>query len=96
MTPEEKLPDSGTYTIATAIDANGFKVDTSKLLVGNYTFIKPPEQSEWQCYLFGNRPGSIGMIYAPQKGRVPNWFVRWSMRIFFDCLWVKNKSEKKI
>lgn len=97
--------DYGKYTI----DANGFKVDkvdTSKLLVsnllsnslpaGNYTFIKPPEQSEWQCYLFGNRPGSIGMIYRPNKGREPNWLARWFMRVCFDCLWVKDQSEKKI
>jgi len=81
--------DSGQYTVDIK-NPDSFKTITSK-----YEFIKPPESSEWQCYLFGNRPGSIGMIYTPPKGRVPNWFVRWSMRIFFDCLWVKNKSEKK-
>ena len=90
MTPEEKLPDSGTYTIDVN-NPSGFKVDTS-----NYTFIQPPESSEWQCYLFGNRPGSIGMIYRPKKGQEPNWLVRWFMRVCFDCLWVKDKSEKKL
>ena len=93
--------DSGKYTIDVN-NPSGFKVDTSKLLAGNslpagnYTFIKPHEQSEWQCYLFGNRPGGVGMIYRPKKGREPNWLVRWFMRVCFDCLWVKDKSEKKL
>jgi len=82
--------DSGQYTVDVK-NPGSFKTITSK-----YEFIKTPELSEWQCYLFGNRPGSIGIIYIPPKGRVPNWFVRWAMRIFFDCLWVKNKSEKKV
>jgi len=51
-----------------------------------------PELSEWRCYLFGNRPGSVGIVYCPAKGRVPNLFVRWMMRICFDCLWVKDKK----
>lgn len=50
-----------------------------------------PERSEWACYLFGNRPGRQGVIYYPKKGCEPNWFVRWMMRICFDCLWVKEK-----
>ena len=93
--------DSGKYTIDVN-NPSGFKVDTSKLLAGNslpagnYTFIKPHEQSEWQCYLFGNRPGSNGMIYRPNKGREPNWLTRWFMRVCFDCLWVKDQSEKKL
>lgn len=55
-----------------------------------YTF-HLPEQSEWQCYLFGNRPGLTGIIYRPNKGKEPSWFVRLMMRIFFDCLWVKER-----
>jgi hypothetical protein len=57
-----------------------------------YTFQLSPEQSEWQCYMFGNRPGGWGIVYRPIKGRVPNLFVRLMMRICFDCLWVKNKK----
>ena len=57
-----------------------------------YTFTLTPEMSEWQCYMFGNRPGDAGMIYRPQKGKEPNRFVRWMMRICFDCLWVKDKK----
>ena len=49
-----------------------------------------PEISNWECYMFGNRPGGVGMIYYPQKGKVPNRFVRFMMRICFDCKWVKN------
>ena len=58
---------------------------------GNYKF-QITEQSEWQCFLFGSRPDSMGIVYRPRKGKVPNFFVRWMMRIFFDCLWVKDKS----
>ena len=57
-----------------------------------YTFQLSPEQSEWQCYLWGNRPGGVGIIYRPVKGKEPNWFVRLMMRICFDCLWVKDKE----
>jgi len=81
--------DSSPYT-------NNVKNTTSAMVnTSEFLLVKTPESSEWQCYLFGNRPGSIGMIYIPRRGRVPNWFVRLAMRIFFDCLWVKNKSEKK-
>ena len=55
-----------------------------------YTFIKQPEFSEWSCYMFGNRPGSVGIVYRPQKGKEPNRFVRWMMLVCFDSLWVKD------
>ena len=51
-----------------------------------------PELSDWQCYLFGSRPGVSGIVYRPRKGAVPNLFARWMMRICFDCLWVKDKK----
>ena len=57
-----------------------------------YTFQLTPERSEWQCYLWGNRPGGAGISYRPVKGKEPNWFVRLMMRICFDCLWVKDKE----
>jgi len=53
--------------------------------------VKVPKESGWKCYLFGNRPGGNGIIYIPQEGRVPNRFVRFMMRICFDCLWVEEK-----
>ena len=50
-----------------------------------------PEQSKWTCYLFGNRPWSgMGLSYIPNKGQVPNRFVRFMMRICFDCYWEKK------
>ena len=49
-----------------------------------------PELSNWECYLFGNRPGGQGLAYVPDKGKVPNRFVRFMMRICFDCYWVKE------
>jgi hypothetical protein len=59
-----------------------------------YTFIKAPERSEWQCYMFGNTPQTnCGITYRPTKGGEPNWFVRWMMKICFACTWVKDKNK---
>ena len=52
--------------------------------------VKVPKQSNWKCYMFGNRPGGSGIMYIPSEGQVPNRFVRFMMRICFDCLWVKD------
>jgi hypothetical protein len=42
--------------------------------------------------MFGNRPNAnYGISYTPAEGRVPNRFVRFMMRICFDCLWVEAK-----
>jgi len=51
-----------------------------------------PELSEWQCYMFGGRPGASSIVYRPVKNREPSWFVRSMMLICFDCLWVKDKT----
>ena len=53
-------------------------------------YIGLPEQSNWTCYMFGNRPGGMGLQYIPQKGQVPNRFVRFMMKICFDCYWEKK------
>ena len=59
-------------------------------LEGTFTLCLP-EQSKWTCYLFGNRPwGGMGLSYIPNKGQVPNRFVRFMMRICFDCYWEKK------
>ena len=55
-----------------------------------YESIKSPEMSEWTCYLFGATESS-GMRWKPEKGKVPNWFTRWVMKICFNCTWVKAK-----
>ena len=57
----------------------------------NYTFFHT-EHSDWQCYMFGNRPNGTGIVYRPKKGYEPNWFVRWMMKVCFDCIWVKEKN----
>jgi hypothetical protein len=54
------------------------------------TILNFPKQSNWSCYLFGNRPGGSGIVYKPAEGQVPNRFVRFMMRICFDCVWVKD------
>ena len=51
--------------------------------IGN---IKP---SNWTCYMFGSKQGN-GIAYTPSEGNVPNFFVRWMMKICFDCTWVKK------
>lgn len=57
----------------------------------DYTFRVLPERSDWSCYMFGNRPGGAGIVYTPTKGKEPNRFVRWMMKICFDCLWIKER-----
>jgi hypothetical protein len=56
-------------------------------------FLTEWEPSGWTCYLFGNRPGGMGLVYKPSKGSVPNWFVRWMMRVTLDYLWVKEEKK---
>jgi len=51
-----------------------------------------PKQSNWTCYMFGNRPGGMGMCYTPVEGQVPNRFVRFMMRICLGCTWVKKDT----
>jgi hypothetical protein len=63
--------------------------------VGKAAFdtIKLPEQSEWKCYMFGNTPqDNQGILYIPRKGKEPNWFVRWMMKVCFACTWEKNNG----
>lgn len=57
-----------------------------------YTMISQQPRSEWSCYLFGNTPGGGGMVYVPEKGKQPNRFVRWCMKVMLACAWVKEGS----
>jgi len=52
--------------------------------------IPVPKYSNWTCYLFGATPGN-GIQWTPEEGKVPNRFVRFMMRICFDCKWVEKK-----
>ena len=51
------------------------------------TCITAPEQSDWQCELFGMGP--TGMVLRPKKGSEPNWFWRWMQYLCFGNKWVK-------
>jgi hypothetical protein len=52
-----------------------------------------PEMSEWQCYLFGNRPGGSGVVWRPRKGREPNWFWRKMQYLILGNLWVRDNDR---
>ena len=53
-----------------------------------------PEHSGWVCYLFGSRPENNTISFSPPMGRVPNRFVRFMMRVCFDCLWVDESNPQ--
>jgi hypothetical protein len=60
---------------------------------GEYKFYVP-EFSDWACYMFGNKPEiNDGIKFIPKKGCEPNWFVRWMMKVCFDCTWVKENNK---
>lgn len=48
----------------------------------------PEYDTEWKCYLFSGTK----FIYVPLKGAVPNWFVRWMMKICLGCRWERNRN----
>jgi hypothetical protein len=49
-----------------------------------------PKQSNYTCYLFGGDAGFSSITWTPQEGKVPNAWVRFWMKVFFNCKWVKN------
>jgi len=52
--------------------------------------------SEWKCYLFGSKPSSPNVfIYHPHPDNIPNFFVRWMMKICLGCTWVKERTENE-
>ena len=59
----------------------------------NPEYIFQSESSDWRCYMFGSRRGGMGFVYQPTKGQVPNRFVRFMMKVCFDCLWVKEDNN---
>ena len=69
-------------------------VHNSDLPSGDTLRIRAEEPSEWTCCMFGG-DRTWGMCYAPRKGCEPNIFVRWMMKICFDCRWVRvgEKNE---
>jgi hypothetical protein len=53
-------------------------------------FIHQPKLSNWTCYMFGGNAGFSPITWTPQEGKVPNAWVRFWMKVFFNCKWVKN------
>jgi hypothetical protein len=92
-------------TLHSAVECCGWDVDAMEYNIGQpvkpsgdnlpypyiSSYIHNPKQSNWTCYMFGGSPG-CGMCYTPPEGRVPNRFVRFMMRICFDCMWVEEKK----
>lgn len=69
------------------------KIDTS-LYTSSTATLHIPERSEWVCYMFGNTPRTNdGFKWNPIKGKEPNCFVRWMMKICFACTWVKEMNK---
>jgi len=46
----------------------------------------------WGCYLFGTTDNT-GIVYYPTEGNIPNWFVRWMMKVCLGCTWVKEPKN---
>lgn len=63
-------------------------IDSKK---SNWQIFESPKMSNWKCYLFGCYPSTNGIIYQPVEDNVPNWFIRWMMKICLGCIWVKIK-----
>ena len=56
-----------------------------------YKLTETPEMSEWKCHLFG-ATGVNGITYQPIKGKEPNRFVRWCMKVMLACTWVRERA----
>ena len=54
-----------------------------------FTFYQP-KYSNYTCYLFGGNAGFSPITWIPEEGKVPNAWVRFWMRIFLGCTWVKT------
>jgi len=52
--------------------------------------IHQPKQSNWTCYLFGGNASFSSITWTPEEGKVPNAWVRFWMKVFLDCNWVKK------
>jgi len=57
----------------------------------NTFFIQQPKESNYICYMFGGDASFSPITWTPQEGKVPNAWVRFFMKVFLDCNWVKKK-----
>jgi hypothetical protein len=51
-----------------------------------------PKPSNYTCYLFGGDAGFSSITWTPEEGKVPNAWVRFWMKVFFDCKWEKKDT----
>jgi hypothetical protein len=49
---------------------------------------QPKLSDKWECLLFGSDKN--GFTYTPREGYEPNIFVRFMMRLCFDCKWIRK------
>jgi len=54
----------------------------------NYDLNIPKQSKTWECWLFGSK-SSMGFVYHPSEGDIPNPFIRWMMKVFLGCRWVR-------
>lgn len=84
-------------TLHETTEKPGINMSEYQVAPGEYQFRKPvsaaealiPEEPEfdgWVCYLFGN--GAIQ--WRPYKHQTPNAFVRWMMKVCFNCHWERK------
>ena len=70
-------------------DAMKQAIEDSKFYANPLTFHEP-KYSNWTCYLFGGNASFSSITWTPEEGKVPNAWVRFWMKVFLDCNWVKN------
>jgi len=66
------------------------EIPYANISIENKVFINQPIQSNWTCYLFGGDALFSPITWTPQEGKVPNAWVRFWMKVFFNSKWVKN------
>lgn len=64
----------------TSTYADAFPVVT----IPTYSVLKPPEPSKWSMKI-------LDITYRPRKENTPSAWVRFWMRVFFGCIWTKDK-----
>lgn len=65
--------------------------EISNLHMDDLIIVTPPEQSDWQCDMFGMNGQ---MVVRPLKGKEPNWFWRAMQFYAFGNRWVKVGGRK--
>jgi len=55
--------------------------------------IKIPEESEWECWMFGSDADGSGICWRPARGSVPNFFWRWMQFVCFGNRWVRKGAR---